>query len=348
MKKATLYKKLKNRKVQCTACSWYCNIAENQSGVCGVRKNIRGDLYLLVYGKAVAVHVDPMEKKPLFHFLPGKKILSIGTLGCNFACSFCQNWSISQATKMLKERNKERLTIGKITGYGQDFPPKKIVDYAKKQNIPAIAFTYNEPAIFFEYAYDTAKLAKRYNIKTVFVSNGYESKEALQKIKPYLDALNIDLKSFNEQFYLKTCKAKLQPVLKNIKRIYDMGFWLEITTLLIPGMNDSEEEITKIAKFILSIDPSIPWHLSAFHPDYKMAEVPETPHETLLRAYKIAKDIGLKYVYLGNVFDPEKESTYCPKCKSLLIKRSGYNTEIVNLKNDKCNICKEKIVGIWK
>ncbi|MEW6063206.1 MAG: AmmeMemoRadiSam system radical SAM enzyme [Nanoarchaeota archaeon] len=348
MKKAILFKKLKNKKVQCTACSWYCKIDENKFGICGIRQNLKGNLYLLVYGKAVAVHTDPMEKKPLFHFLPGKKIFSIGTIGCNFACNFCQNWDISQAVRMLKEKSKEELTIGKPTDYGQELSPKKIVDYVRKQNIPAIAFTYNEPAIFFEYAYDTVKLAKKYNIKTVFVSNGYESKEALQKINPYLDALNIDLKSFNEQFYLKTCKARLQPVLENIKRIYNMGFWLEITTLLIPGMNDSKDEVTKMAKFILSISKDIPWHLSAFHPDYKMTEVPETPHETLLKSYKIAKDIGLRYVYLGNVFDPEKESTYCPRCKSLLIKRMGYNIEIVNLKNGKCNICKEKIAGIWK
>lgn len=352
MKRAILYEKLSDNRVKCLACQQYCRIFPGRTGICGVRRNEDGDLYLLVYGKAAAFHVDPMEKKPLYHFLPGKAVLSLGTIGCDFACQFCQNWDISQSSREIKRKYKDpqeqQIQLGKILDYGQGLLPEKIVEYAVGNNIPAIAYTYNEPAIFFEYAYDTAKLAHEKGIKNIFVSNGYESKEALEMIEPYLDAMNIDLKAFTEEFYLKVCQARLGPVLETIKRCRAFSIWLEVTTLVIPGKNDSAEELTEIAEFLVSIDPSIPWHVSRFHPDYKMLDVPPTPIETLHKAYNIGKKAGLKYIYVGNVLDPERESTYCPKCGCLLIKRSGYSVEVVNLERGRCIKCREKIEGVWE
>lgn len=345
--KAVLYKKLKNKMVKCLACSHYCTIPENGVGICGVRKNIRGDLHLLVYGKAAAVNIDPIEKKPLFHFLPGTQIFSLGTFGCNFGCLFCQNWDISQPTREIRfkpERDKE---IERLLDVSSDFSPKYIVEYSVKNNIPSIAYTYNEPAIFFEYAYDTAKLAKDYGIKNVFVSNGYESDEALKKIKKYLDAINIDLKSFSEDFYRDICKARLEPVLKNIEKVFEMGIWEEVTTLIIPRKNDSDKELKQIAEFLVSIDKSIPWHVTAFHPEYKMLDTPPTPKEILYKAYKIGKKAGLKYVYVGNIFDNKYENTICPKCKKTIIVRNGYLISNIKIKNGKCEFCNEKIEGVW-
>jgi len=340
MMNASLYKKLPINKVECTACSWYCKIAEGKSGICGVRKNIKGDLYLLVYGKPVAVNIDPIEKKPLFHFLPGTEIFSVGTVGCNFACDFCQNWDISQIDKCRDAKY--------CVSTDSDLSPQDIINYCLKNNIPSIAFTYNEPAIFFEYAYDTIKFAKKHGIKTVYVSNGFESKEQIEMLKDNLDAINIDLKAFTEEFYQKVCHAKLAPVLENIKRFYEAGIWTEITTLLIPGENDSEKEITQIAKFLKNISPDLPWHLSAFHPDYKMLNKNTTPLSSLQKAYEIGKKIGLNYIYLGNVPASTLESTYCPNCQSLLIERIGYNIKVDNLKNGQCKKCQFKIPGVWK
>lgn len=326
MKTAFLYQK-EDSKVRCLACHHYCLIPEEKRGICGVRENQEGMLRLLVYGKAAAKHFDPVEKKPLYHFLPGKQAYSIGTVGCNFHCQFCQNWQIA--------REKEIL--------GQELMPEDI----KREAIgtPIIAYTYNEPTIFFEYTYDTAKLLK--NKKHLFVSNGYFSDEALEKMD-FLDGINIDLKSFNEQFYQKLCGAKLRPVLENIKKIYEKGIWLEITTLLIPSENDSEEELRKIAKFIANIDKEIPWHLSAFHPDYKMLNKKNTSFQDLLKAFKIAKEEGLSYVYLGNIPSTEYNSTYCPKCQKLLIKRESYQITIEGLEKGKCKYCHYKIKGVWE
>jgi len=351
MKKAILYEKLGDDKVKCLACQHYCRILPDRTGICGVRRNDKGDLYLLVYGKAAAVHVDPIEKKPLYHFLPGTAALSIGTIGCDFACRFCQNWDISQVPKEIKKKyqdlKEQKNQLGKIIDSGRNLLPEEIVSYAVNKNIPTIAYTYNEPAIFFEYAYDTAKLAHEAGIKNVFVSNGYESKEAIEKIAPYLDAMNIDLKSYQEEFYLKMCQAKLAPVLETIKRCHDLGFWLEVTTLIISGYNDAEEELKKLAEFLVSIDPSVPWHISRFQPAYKMSSVPPTPVKALHKAYNIGKDTGLLYIYVGNVLDADHESTYCPKCGELLIRRSGYTVEVMSFKNGKCGKCGEKIPGVW-
>ncbi len=352
MHEAMLYKKLKGKNIQCTACKQNCEIKEGNTGICAVRQNKDGKLYLLVYGKASAVNIDPIEKKPLFHFLPGTQIFSLGTVGCNFSCSFCQNWDLSQCTKDLKVKllkEKKPALIGVEVGkMGYELSPQKIVDICIEKNIPSIAFTYNEPVIFFEYAYDTAKLAKKHGIKTVFVSNGYESEEALEKLHPYLDAMNIDIKAFTDKFYLRLCKARLQPVLETVKHAKKLGIWVEITTLLIPGENDSEKELKELAEFIASVDKDMPWHVTAFHPDYKMLDKEATPHASLIKAYDIGRKAGLRYVYLGNIMDDKRSNTYCPKCNELLIERHWHKVEMKNLKDGKCRKCKEKIAGIWE
>jgi pyruvate formate lyase activating enzyme len=352
MKEAVLYKESNNNSVICTACKQHCTIYPNHTGICGVRQNRNGKLYLLVYGKASAVNIDPIEKKPLFHFLPGTGIFSLGTVGCNFACDFCQNWDISQATKdlrakLLREKKLEEMDV-EVGKYGYSLPPDKIVQTCMEKGIPSIAYTYNEPSIFFEYLYDTSKLAAKQNIKNVFVTNGYESDEALQLMKPYLAAMNIDLKSFNNEFYAKICKARLEPVLETIKLANKLGIWIEITTLVIPGKNDSDAELEKIAGFISSVSKDIPWHVTAFHPDFKMRGVPSTSYASLHRAYELGKKAGLKYVYVGNVLDEERSSTYCHACKALLIRRNGFLVNVENLKNGKCGNCGESIPGVWK
>jgi len=286
-----LYKKEKNKKVKCLACSHKCIIEEGKNGICFVRKNIKGKLYLLVYGKIISHHVDPIEKKPLFHFMPGTSTYSIGTFGCNFRCSFCQNYEISQAQE--SEEYLEGL-------FGESMTPEQIVNEALKSGCKSIAYTYNEPTIFIEFVKDVAKLAKKKGLKNIFVTNGFMSKEALDFISPYIDAMNIDLKAFSDRFYLKTCKASLKPVLETIKRAHKKKIHIEITTLLIPGENDSANEIKEIAKFIASVDKSIPWHLSRFFPMYKMLDKKVTGIDKLKEAEKIGKKY-LKYVYIGNV-----------------------------------------------
>ena len=286
-----LYKKLKDKSVRCLACAHYCQIAPDGFGICGTRQNQNGKLVSRVYGHVAAIHVDPIEKKPLYHFMPGSEILSIGTLGCNFRCPWCQNWDISQATK---QRNKPK-------NWGQKISPEEIVELAKKYKTPAVAYTYNEPAIFIEFAHDTAKLAHRIGLKNVFVTNGFLSKESFEYIKPYLDAANVDLKSMDDKFYQKFCGARLQPVLDTIRRFHDAKIHIEITTLIIPGVNDSDANLRKISKFIADLSPEIPWHISRFFPAYKMADREPTPISSLKRAKKIAESAGLKHIYIGNI-----------------------------------------------
>lgn len=353
MKKALLYKQIKENTVRCTACKQYCTITPGSTGICGVRQNRAGDLHLLVYGKASAVNIDPIEKKPLYHFLPNTRIFSIGTVGCNFACSFCQNWDLAQVTKRLKEellRKKQTELIDIEVGkYGYDLPPEALIKTCLEQNIPSIAFTYNEPTIFFEYLYDTARMAHKKGIKCVMVSNGYTSQEALALLHEYIDAYNIDLKSFSEEFYQNICRAKLAPVLETIKEVYNYGIWLEITTLVIPGKNDSDEELVSIASFIADLDPNIPWHISAFFPQYKMQDVPPTSRQALIRAYDIGKSAGLKYIYVGNIIDDERSHTYCPVCGKIMIRRNGFFSETENMnKQGICQNCEEAIPGVWK
>jgi len=349
MKKAVLFEK-ENGRVRCLACKQRCLIAEGYTGICGVRQNVGGKLFLLVYGKASAVNVDPVEKKPLYHFLPGTPIFSIGTVGCNFACSFCQNWDLSQATKelrlkLLREKSPELIGV-EVTRFGYDLPPERIVSICLEQGIPSIAYTYNEPVIFFEYLYDTARLAKEKGLRNVMVSNGYESEEALELLKDCVDAMNIDLKSFSDEFYKELCKARLQPVLDTIKKVHELGIWLEVTTLVIPGRNDSEEELRSIASFIASIDKNIPWHVTAFHPAYKLRDAERTSHESLVKAYSIGRGEGLRFVYVGNVVDEERSTTYCPRCEEPVVKRGGYEVSL-HLEGGACKKCKERIPGVW-
>jgi len=283
MKECDLYKREKDR-VRCLACAHKCLIEKENTGICGVRKNINNKLYLLVYGKVASMAVDPIEKKPLYNFLPKTKAFSIGTIGCNFRCANCQNFEISQVKEII----------------GEEITPEQIIENAIKTGCKSIAYTYNEPVIFAEFVKEVSILAKKNNLKNIWVTNGYMSKEAFDYMKGYIDAMNIDLKFFNEKTYLKICKARLQPVLETIKRAYKAGIHIELTTLLIPGLNDNEKELQKTAKFIASIDKKIPWHISRFFPMYKMLDKPITPISSLEKAYKIGKK-HLKYVYIGNV-----------------------------------------------
>jgi len=334
MKKAVLYKKLNNGQVQCSACNHFCKLSPGKTGICGVRKNIHGELFLLVYGKPATIHIDPIEKKPFYHFLPGTDVFSIGTVGCNFHCHFCQNWDISQV----------------VSGISNTTPisPTQIVRKVEEHKVASIAYTYNEPTIFTEYAYDIAKIAHKKNIKNVYVTNGYLSKETLNYIKPVLDAANVDLKSFSDKFYQRVCGARLQPVLVTIENLFKAGIWVEITTLIIPGENDSDKELNSIAKFISSISKDIPWHISRFYPTYKMLNNEITPITTLKKAYEIGKTHGLKYIYVGNVELKNFSDTHCPICNKTLIRRSFCGTEETLIKNGKCPYCNAKIPGVWK
>jgi pyruvate formate lyase activating enzyme len=287
-----------------------------------------------VYGKVIARSVDPIEKKPLFNFLPGSRSYSIATVGCNLKCQNCQNYDISQIPK-------EGSPI-----VGHHVSPEEIVSAAKRNNCDSIAYTYTEPTIFFEYAYDTAKLAKKEGVKNVFVTNGYITSEALKEISPFLDAANIDLKSFKDEFYKKRCGARLDPVLDSIRLFKSLGIWIEVTTLIIPTLNDSEEELRKIAEFIWEVGPETPWHISQFYPTYQLISLPHTPVATLRKVREIGLEVGLKYVYEGNVPGEDGESTYCPNCGNLLIHRFGYHIKENKIKNSTCTYCGEKIDGI--
>jgi pyruvate formate lyase activating enzyme len=317
--------------VRCDLCAHHCRIPPGKSGICGVRANHDGELYTLVYGKAITAHVDPMEKKPLYHFLPGSLIFSIATAGCNFHCGFCQNWDISQMSK------GER---GQISG--ESFAPDQVVAAARRANCRSIAYTYSEPTIFFEYAYDTALLAHQAGLKNVFVTNGYQTAETVGLMKGVIDAANVDLKAFRDATYRKVCGARLQPVLDAIQMMHAAGIWVEVTTLVVPGQNDSISELRDIAHFIAGVSPDMPWHISRCHPDYKMLHVDATPRETLLRAAEIGKDEGLRYVYVGNMPGAGHEDTHCPSCDHTVIRRLGYSVRN-ELKGVQCPQCGAKL-----
>jgi len=315
MKEAYLYKKLKEKKVQCRNCAHFCTLAPSERGKCGVRENIDGKLYTLNYRKAIAINIDPIEKKPFFHFLPGSHSLSIATVGCNFRCLNCQNWDISQSFKGAKEIP------------GEDIAPERIVEMAIENNLPSISYTYTEPTIFLEYALDTMKLAKKAGLKNNFVSNGFMTEESAKLVIPYLDANNIDIKGFSDEFYQKNCGARLQPILDTTKLMKKSGVWVEITTLIIPTLSDSEKMFRDIAKWIYKeLGSETPWHVSQFCGaiSWKLQNIPDTPVETLEKAWKIGKDAGLKYVYMGNVPGHRAENTYCPKCGEVVINRMNY------------------------
>jgi len=333
LKEAMYYETLDNNYVQCSLCPNRCNLAEGQTGICKVRRNIDGKLYSLVYGKPVTTHVDPIEKKPLFHFIPGASAYSLATVGCNLSCKHCQNWDISQAYP--EQANPF------------DMPPEKIVAEALKAKAEVIAFTYSEPIIFYEYMIDIAKLARQQGLKTVMISGGYINKEPLLNLLPYLDGIKIDLKAFTDDFYLKITNGRLQPVLDTIKTISDSGKHLEIVYLIIPGENDSDEEITAMSKWIYeNIGEDAIVHFSRFHPQYKMTNKPPTPISTVRQARELAIAIGLKYIYTGNIEYPAGESTFCAD-KTIGIERKGYFVLKNALTDGQC-ADGTKIPGVWE
>jgi pyruvate formate lyase activating enzyme len=335
IKEAMLYEKLEGEQVRCNLCAHRCAIKPDRRGICGVRENRDGILYSLVYGTLIAENIDPIEKKPFFHVYPASKSYSIATVGCNLSCEFCQNHDISQMP-----RSTRMIT-------GEDLSPMEIVDRAKKSGSKTIAYTYTEPTIYFELAYDTAKIAVENGLKNVFVTNGFMTVEAIEKIAPYVTAANVDLKSFCDEFYKKRCGARLNPVLESLKKMKEMGIWVEITTLLIPALNDSDEELKDIAQFIAALGKETPWHISRFHPQFKMLNVPVTPVSSLHRAVEIGKQSGLKYVYSGNVPGDEGENTRCFQCGNLLIERYGFKVVSINLKGNKCSKCGMELEGVF-
>ncbi len=315
----------------CVLCRHYCTLKQSKHGICGINFNENQELVNKTYNHPSALNIDPIEKKPLYHFLPSSTSLSLGTVGCNFRCPFCQNYSISQTSSI------DQSIV---------YTPKDIVDLALKNGCKSISYTYNEPTIWYPYAKDIGLLAKKNGLKNVFVSNGYESKEVIDDMSDWVDAINVDLKSFSKDYYKKTLKADLDGVLDSLKLFASSKIWLEITTLLIPGDNDSDEEITKMAEFISQkLGKNIPWHFSAFHPDYQMQNTPSTSLELLERAKNIAKKHGIKYVYLGNV--NVDTNTYCQMCGELLVQRDYFNTKVLSIKDNRCTKCDTKIDGVF-
>ncbi|MBI4844420.1 MAG: AmmeMemoRadiSam system radical SAM enzyme [Nitrospirae bacterium] len=335
MKEAMFYAKEDEGHVRCSLCAHRCLIADGKRGICGARLNKEGVLFSLVYGKLVAMNIDPVEKKPLFHFMPATVTYSIAAAGCNFRCLHCQNFDISQYL-----RRNEGIP-------GRDVPPHLVIEEAVTTGCRSISYTYTEPTIFFEFALDCARIARSKGLKNIFVSNGYMSADAAREVAPFLDAINIDLKG-DDLFYKKVCGARLQPVLDTISLMKELGVWVEITTLVIPSYNDSESILKGIAGFIMSVDPSIPWHVTQFYPTYKLAGQPRTPLETLRHARDIGYEKGLKFVYEGNVPGEGGENTFCPRCGELLIRRVGYNITENRIHGDKCIKCLSHIEGVWR
>ncbi|NJD76413.1 MAG: AmmeMemoRadiSam system radical SAM enzyme [Candidatus Methanoperedens sp.] len=330
IKEGVLFEQLADRKARCHVCSHRCTIREGNIGICGTRKNIGGKIHTLIYNAVSSEAVDHIEKKPLYHFLPGTLSYSLGTIGCNFRCMHCQNWNISQVAL------EEAYTI--------EITPQEAVNRALAAGCKSISWTYNEPAIWHEYTYDSAVLAKKAGLKTVYVTNGYITPEALRRIAPYLDAYRVDIKSFSDDFYKKTCGARLAPVLESTKLAKELGMHVETVTLIIPTQNDSKEEITQIAAWVrdnLGVDT--PMHFTAFHPMYKTSDIGTTPAGTLEMAHDIAMKEGIRFVYTGNVPGHRYENTYCPKCNTLLIDRMGFRVNAIWIKDGKCPECDEKI-----
>jgi pyruvate formate lyase activating enzyme len=335
LKEALFYQKRENGIVQCQLCPRRCIIGKGQRGFCGVRENKDGVLYTLVYARPVAIHIDPIEKKPLFHFLPSTTAFSIATAGCNLRCKFCQNWEISQ----VKPEELEYVYL----------EPPDLIKKVKESGAPTIAYTYSEPTIFYEYMLETAKLAKSAGIKNIMHSSGYINEEPLRQLAKYLDAANIDLKGFSDEYYAKMSDATLGPVLKTLKILKEEGVHLEITNLVLPGYNDDKETITKMCLWIKeNLGADTPVHFSRFFPMYKLLTLNPTPVAALREARRIALDCGLKYVYIGNLAGDPAENTYCPNCKATLIERKGYFILQNNIKDGKCKFCGEKIEGVWR
>jgi pyruvate formate lyase activating enzyme len=330
IKEGVLFDSLADNKVKCNVCSHRCTIAERKLGICRTRQNRNGKIYTLIYNTVSSEAVDPIEKKPLYHFLPGTLSYSLGTIGCNFRCMHCQNWNISQAT--LDE------------SYTMEITPEEAIKRALATGCKSISWTYNEPAIWHEYTYDSAVLAKKAGLKTIYVTNGYITPEALRRIAPYLDAFRVDIKSFSDDFYRKICGARLAPVLESTKLAKELGMHVETITLIIPTKNDSSQELTQIVKWVHdNLGTDTPMHFTRFHPMYKMDDLYSTPVETLEMAYDIAKKEGMRFVYTGNVPGHKYENTYCPKCDALLIDRAGFRVSAIKIKDGKCPECEEGI-----
>lgn len=343
MKKLLFYKK-SGANIRCIACRHYCIIPKGAFGLCGARKNEKGKIKLVTSSKPCALHLDPIEKKPLYHYLPGSDTMSIGFFGCNFHCDFCQNFDIS-FTKGIKAKNESSLQ--------KEVSPKSFVELAVLKKAKSIAFTYNEPSISVEYNLEAILEAKKQSpaLGAVYVSNGYTSVEqitALRKKKAKLDAVNIDLKGFTEEYYQKVCGAKLENVLNCIRDFHKSGVWVELTTLIVPGQNDSDAELLQIANWIADIDKNIPWHVSAFFPIHKMSHLPPTSKEKVLQAINIGKNAGLNFVYGGNILGVASSETLCPKCNSVLISRFGFSRGVVGIEKGKCINCGEKIKGVFE
>jgi len=336
MHPARLWRRKNGQTLQCRLCSHYCRLEPDEYGTCGVRTNQGGELLTLVYDAVAAMNVDPIEKKPLYHFLPGSQSFSIGTMGCNLSCEFCQNDTLSQYPK----------TNHRVQG--EEVTPEQVVTAAKRYKADSISYTYSEPTIFFELIQDTAALARQHNLKNVLVTNGFMSPECLEELGSLVDAANVDLKAFTDEFYTTSCGARLKPVLQNLKHIRDLGWWLEVTTLIIPGLNDSQQELTELAGFIAQeLGPDTPWHISRFHPAYHMLDRPPTPVQTLEEAYRIGKEAGLNFVYLGNVPGHDSSSTICPECGRVVIDRRGFSMGSSHVHHGKCDHCGAQIPGVW-
>jgi pyruvate formate lyase activating enzyme len=332
---ALLYEKEAENRVRCGLCAHHCRIAPGDRGACGVRENREGTLYSHVYGAIIAENVDPIEKKPLFHLLPGSRSFSIATAGCNFRCTFCQNHEISQMPR----------ETGRIVG--RERTPAEIVEMAVRSGSKSIAYTYTEPTVYFEFAFDIAGIARGKGLKNVFVTNGYMTPGMLELVVPRLDAANVDLKAFSDDFYKKQCGARLQPVLDSLRKMKELGIWVEVTTLLIPGLNDGDEELGELTAFLVSLGVETPWHISRFHPQYRMTQTPPTPASSIHRAAEIGKSAGLKYVYCGNIPGDPGENTFCTHCGRLLISRHGFSIERLDLNGSACLDCGTILDGIF-
>jgi pyruvate formate lyase activating enzyme len=335
---AYLYESLDENRVKCNLCSHRCVIKDGSRGICGVRENQAGTLNTLVYGNLIARHIDPIEKKPLFHFLPGTLSYSVATVGCNFRCRFCQNADIAQ---MPADRK------GAVIG---DFrTPEEVVNAAERGECKSIAYTYTEPTVFFEFAFETARLAYERGIRNVFVTNGYMTSEALEMISPFLDAANVDLKAFTDKYYKEQCGAKLKHVQATLKQMKSLDIFVEVTTLIVPGLNDSPSELKELAAFIAEdLGPETPWHISRFHPTYKLTDRPPTPVKTLVEARELGLNAGLKYVYTGNVPGNNGENTFCYNCGERVIERWGFRVGKLQMENGKCVKCGAVIDGVWE
>lgn len=334
MHPAALWKPLADGLVLCRLCSHFCRIEDGRRGLCGVRVNKAGALYTLAYDRVAAAHLDPVEKKPLYHFLPGSLTFSFGTMGCNMSCSFCQNYSLSQPPRQGREVAGEQVT------------PEGLIEAAKRSGAASISYTYSEPTIFFELMRDTATLAHPAGLKNIMVSNGFQSRQCLDALSGLIDAVNIDLKAMNRDFYERVCGAKLAPVLKNLIHMRNLGWWIEVTTLLIPGVNDADEELKELADFLakeLGVDT--PWHISRFHPDFAMQDTPPTPLDRLERAYALGREAGLRYVYVGNVASNARNNTACPACGETVIEREGMGLRSARTTGGRCPACDAPIAG---